>query len=182
MLTVFFSLVMTIKRILIDEECLSKPIPTLSDRQFVVAQSSLSHREEKAQRELFWYREELFKCVNGRWREVRMFSLTKLPTEISFKTGGTRSGVLSFRTQRMTLQMLEAFRKEVAHITLALLSTHELSEGVSYPGAQFYPQANEFVQLTMKVTNLTCMFQLPGYSEKFVCLTNHHQHRHLFLP
>jgi len=63
---------MAIKKIFIDEELLSKPIPTLSDRQFVVAQYSLSHREEKAQRELFWYREELFKCVSGRWREVRM--------------------------------------------------------------------------------------------------------------
>jgi len=95
-------------------------------------------------------------------------SLTELSTYISSKTGGTRSGVLSFRTQRMTLQMLEAFRKEVAHITLTLLSTHELSEGVPCPGAQFYPQANEFVQLTMKVTNLTCMFQLPEHSGKFV--------------
>lgn len=153
-----FSLVMAIKKILIDEALWSEPIPTLSDRQFVVAQSSLSQREEQAQRELFWYREELFKCVRGRWREVRFSnSLTELSTYIEPKTGGARSGVLSFRAQRMTLPMLEAFRKEIAHITMSLLSTQELSEGVPSRGAQFYPQANEFVQLTMKVTNLTCM-------------------------
>jgi hypothetical protein len=153
-----FSLVMAIKKIRIDEALWSKPIPTLSDKQFVVAQSSLSQREEQAQRELFWYREELFKCVRGRWREVRLSnSLTKLSTYIEPKTGGTRSGVLSFRAQRMTLPMLEAFRREIAHITLTLLSTRELSEGVPSRGAQFYPQANEFVQLTMKVTNLTRM-------------------------
>lgn len=153
-----FSLVMAIKKILIDEALRSEPIPTLSDKQFVVAQSSLSQREEQAQRELFWYREELFKCVRGRWREVKLSnSSTKFSTYVGPKTGGVRSGVLSFRAQRMTLPMLEAFRKEIAHITLTLLSTHELSEGVPSRGAQFYPQANEFVQLTMKVTNLTCM-------------------------
>ena len=65
-----FSLVMAIKKILIDEALRSEPIPTLSDKQFVVAQSSLSQREEQAQRELFWYREELFKFIRGRWREV----------------------------------------------------------------------------------------------------------------
>jgi hypothetical protein len=131
-------LVMPIKKALIDEALLFKPIPTLSDRQFVVAHSSLSQHEESSQRELFWYREELFKRVRGRWRE----------------TGGTRSGVLSFRSQRITLPMLEAFRMEIAHITLSLCSGHEQSEkAVPGCGGRFYPQANEFVQLTMKVTN-----------------------------
>lgn len=43
----------------------------------MVAQSSLSHQEERSQRELFWYREELFKCVTGRWHEVSLFFLDK---------------------------------------------------------------------------------------------------------
>jgi hypothetical protein len=67
---------MPIKKVLIDEALLSKPIPTLSDKQFVVAHSSLSQHEQRSQRELFWYREELFKCVRGRWKEVRMFNLS----------------------------------------------------------------------------------------------------------
>ena len=67
---------MPIKKRLIDEALLSKSIPTLSDKQFVLAHSSLSQHEERSQRELFWYREELFKCVRGRWREVRIFKLS----------------------------------------------------------------------------------------------------------
>ena len=47
----------------------------LSDRQFVVDKTKLSVAEYKLQRELFWYREELFKSVRGHWREVcRAFS------------------------------------------------------------------------------------------------------------
>jgi hypothetical protein len=42
----------------------------LSDRQFVVDKTKLSIAEYKLQRELFWYREELFKSVRGHWREV----------------------------------------------------------------------------------------------------------------
>jgi hypothetical protein len=61
-----------------DEEALSKPIPTLSDKQFVVVHSSLSHQEQRAQRELFWYREELFKCVRGRWCEVSFFFFSSI--------------------------------------------------------------------------------------------------------
>jgi hypothetical protein len=55
-------------------------IPTLSDRQFVLTKSNLTLAEEKAQRELFWYREELFKCVRGRWREVSI-----IPTRLCFR-------------------------------------------------------------------------------------------------
>ena len=58
------------KKISLSEEHISQPIPMLSDRQYVVSASKLSPAEERAQRELFWYREELFKVVHGRWREV----------------------------------------------------------------------------------------------------------------
>jgi hypothetical protein len=63
-------LIIPIKRVVLDEDTASKPIPTLSEKQFVVASSRLSMVEERAQRELFWYREELFKCVSARWHEV----------------------------------------------------------------------------------------------------------------
>ncbi|KAF8964707.1 TRAPP II complex [Flammula alnicola] len=132
-------LVIPVKKIRLDEESLAKPIPTLSDRQFVVAQSSLSQNEQRAQRELFWYREELLKCVRGHWHE----------------TGGTRSGDLSFRDQRMTLHMLEAFRLEIAHISLSIDSSDDLANQVARSGSRYYPKANEFVPLRAKVTNLT---------------------------
>jgi len=62
--------VIPIKKIALEEEAANKPIPTLSEKQFVVVTSSLSETEERVQRELFWYREELFKCVSARWHEV----------------------------------------------------------------------------------------------------------------
>lgn len=65
---------MPVKKILLSGEQISQPIPTLSDRQFVLVKSNLTSAEEKAQRELFWYREELFKAVRGRWREVSCLS------------------------------------------------------------------------------------------------------------
>jgi hypothetical protein len=66
------SIILPVKRFLLPESQTDKPIPTLSDRQFVVSKSKLTKREEKHQKELFWYREELFKRVKGRWREVRL--------------------------------------------------------------------------------------------------------------
>lgn len=63
--------ILPLKKILLPENIISQPIPTLSDRQFVLQKASLTSAEEKLQRELFWYREELFKCVSGRWQEVR---------------------------------------------------------------------------------------------------------------
>lgn len=69
-LTTILRLVIPIQKIALDEDIVNKPIPTLSEKQFVVANSSLSKVEERAQRELFWYREELFKCVSARWHEA----------------------------------------------------------------------------------------------------------------
>jgi Transport protein Trs120 or TRAPPC9, TRAPP II complex subunit len=69
-----------IKKFLLSEDAISMTIPTLSDRQFVLTKSNLTLAEEKAQRELFWYREELFKCVRGRWQEVSV-----IPTRLYFR-------------------------------------------------------------------------------------------------
>ena len=54
-------MVLPIKKILLSEEAVSRPIPTLSDRQFVLTKSNLTSAEEQSQRELFWYRENLLK-------------------------------------------------------------------------------------------------------------------------
>ena len=62
--------VLPIKKFRLSDEQVAKPIPTLSDRQFVVTKSGLSSTEERLQRELFWYREELFKYVRCTWKEV----------------------------------------------------------------------------------------------------------------
>ena len=64
-----------VKKFRLSDDLISEPIPTLSDRQFVVGKSRLSIEEEQAQRELFWYREELLKIISARWKEVKHISL-----------------------------------------------------------------------------------------------------------
>ncbi|KAJ7449836.1 TRAPP II complex [Mycena latifolia] len=133
-------MVIPIKKFILSEDHISQPIPTLSDRQFVVTKSKLSKTQERAQRELFWYREELFKTLRGRWREA----------------GGTRSGDLSLRQQRMTLPMLETLRTETASIHMSLHCNQDL-EGTSVilNGGRYYPHPNEFVYMRTKVTNFS---------------------------
>ncbi|KAJ6496720.1 TRAPP II complex [Mycena vitilis] len=129
-------MVIPIKKFILSEAHVSRPIPTLSDRQFVVTKSKLSKVQERAQRELFWYREELFKNLRGRWREA----------------GGTRSGDLSLRQQRMSLPMLETLRTETASIHMSL---HSQDGAVTSTGGKYYPKSSEFVYLRTKVTNLS---------------------------
>ncbi|KAJ7774579.1 TRAPP II complex [Mycena maculata] len=132
--------VFPIKKFILSEAHVSQPIPTLSDRQFIVTKSKLSKAQERAQRELFWYREELFKNLRGHWREA----------------GGTRSGDLSLRQQRMTLPMLETLRTETASIHMSL-DRHEGSDEnpVALHDGKYYPPSSEFVYLRTKVTNLS---------------------------
>ncbi|KAJ7452373.1 TRAPP II complex [Mycena galericulata] len=133
-------MVIPIKKFILSEAHISQPIPTLSDRQFIVTKSKLSETQERAQRELFWYREELFKNLRGRWREA----------------GGSRSGDLSLRQQRMTLPMLETLRTETASIHMSLFSYVD-SDNIPVPlnDGKYYPQSSEFVYLRTKVTNLS---------------------------
>lgn len=137
-------IVMPIKKFLLSDGQVSKDIPTLSDRQFVVTKSNLTSAEEKAQRELFWYREELFKSIRGYWREV----------------GGVRSGTLSLRQQRLTLPMLETLRTETARVQMSLVRysgdvTDPIEHAVLQMGGKYQPPQNEFVYLRTKVTNLS---------------------------
>jgi len=72
-----------LKRIELSEREISELIPTLSGRQFVVTKDKLSEAELQLQRELFWYREALFKSVRGHWKEVRgSLALPPLPCKV----------------------------------------------------------------------------------------------------
>ncbi|CAK5277407.1 unnamed protein product [Mycena citricolor] len=134
-------IVIPIKKFILSDEHISQPIPTLSERQFVVAKSKLSKEQERSQRELFWYREELFKCIRGRWREA----------------GGTRAGDLSLRQQRMTLPMLETLRTETASIHLSL---HTSESPMVEHGDKYHPPYSEFVYLRIRVTNNSLTSQI----------------------
>ncbi|KAI0273777.1 TRAPP II complex [Gloeopeniophorella convolvens] len=135
-------MVLPLKKLQLHEEITTQPIPMLSDRQFVVDKTKLSSAEHKLQRELFWYREELFKCVRGRWREA----------------GGTRSGELSFRQQRMTLPMLETLRTEAARVHIELVRRSDTSDerlSVARRGGMYQPAPYEFVYLRLRITNFS---------------------------
>lgn len=134
-------IVIPLKRLLLPADLLAQPIPTLSDRQFVVNKEKLAAEQQRLQRELFWYREELFKCICGRWKE----------------SGGTRDGELSLRQQRLTKSALDVLRLEETDVYLSLY-THD-DDGnehvVPKRAGIFYPPANEFVNLRCRVKNLT---------------------------
>ncbi|EMD38404.1 hypothetical protein CERSUDRAFT_113560 [Gelatoporia subvermispora B] len=136
-------LLIPIKKISLSMEQTTKPVPTLSDKQFVVTKSSLTSAEEHAQRELFWYREELFRTVHGEWKEG----------------GGARQGSLSLRQQRMSMRMLEALRLETTRVQMSLVPCDEGDAGKSIAsnqaGTRFLPSSDEFVCLRIKVTNLS---------------------------
>lgn len=85
-------MILPLKKIQLPEEVTSLSIPMLSDRQFVVEKTKLSSEEDKLQRELFWYREELFKYVRGHWREVRLTSVD-LPSVGADNPGESRVGL-----------------------------------------------------------------------------------------
>lgn len=59
-----------LERINLTAQELSRPIPSFSNRQFVVAKFKKSVSEETSIREMFWYRQELLKRVQATWNEV----------------------------------------------------------------------------------------------------------------
>ncbi|KAK7020579.1 transport protein Trs120 or TRAPPC9 TRAPP II complex subunit-domain-containing protein [Favolaschia claudopus] len=67
-------MVIPIKKFILSEAHISQPIPTLSDRQFVVTKSNLSDSQERATER------ELFKRLRGHWREAQRMTLPMLET------------------------------------------------------------------------------------------------------
>ncbi|KAF9246496.1 TRAPP II complex [Melanogaster broomeanus] len=137
-------IIVPIRRFRLSEDVISHPIPSLSDRQFVVAKSSLSIEEEKAQRELFWYREELLKVVHGRWKEAN----------------GNRCGDLSLRRQRMTMHMLRALRTDIARIDLSLVQygpDDDSPTTLKCCGGKFIVEPSTIVNVMAKVTNTSSL-------------------------
>ncbi|KAJ3920291.1 transport protein Trs120 or TRAPPC9 TRAPP II complex subunit-domain-containing protein [Lentinula edodes] len=132
-------LVIPLKKFLLGDEHISRPIPTLSDRQFVVDKTKLSDAEQKMQRELFWYREELFKSLRCRWREA----------------GGRRYGDIFLRQQRLTLTMLKTLRTKKAGIQLSVVRSGNPVKPIEESAGKYHPPCSEPVYLHIKVTNLT---------------------------
>jgi hypothetical protein len=64
------SLYLPLPRLIIDDADLSRPIPALSERQFVV-DNDLGTDEEKKSKALFWYKQEFLSRITAAWAEVR---------------------------------------------------------------------------------------------------------------
>ncbi|KAG8733709.1 hypothetical protein FRC11_003864 [Ceratobasidium sp. 423] len=126
-----------IRRLSLSPEQISRDVPTLSDRQFVVSKIGFT----AIQQELFWYRETLFDIVKGRWSEP----------------GTGRTGEVSLRQQRLTLPMLETLRLEDITIQLSVIPDGA-GDGVEIKASSintYRVPLNEFVHLRTEVRNLT---------------------------
>jgi len=127
----------------------------------VVDKSKLSSEDSKLQRELFWYREELFKAIRGQWKEVRRdFQHPFTHITEPKKAGGSRSGDLSLRQQRLTKPMLHALRTDPVHIQMELLQQDGDKDGVSQTivnrrGGKYRATPNEFLFLRMWIRNVS---------------------------
>lgn len=119
------------------------PIPLIGPQnQFVVRESKLSIEAEQANREAFWYREELLKLVRGTWREDN--------------TG--REGTMDLRRGiRLNARMIYSLKIEDVEISLSI-HTSKTPAGHSSPVSQlgrsrFRLHTNSFAVLTTKVHN-----------------------------
>ena len=119
-----------------------EPIPTLgSSRQFVVSSSKLSPELEHANREAFWFREELVKHLRGSWTE----DSTRRHGSIDLR-----------RALRLNARMIEAVRFQDVEISMRVeaLDQYDQDESVRQMGrAHFALRTDEFATLYVMVHN-----------------------------
>ncbi|KZT42062.1 hypothetical protein SISSUDRAFT_980977 [Sistotremastrum suecicum HHB10207 ss-3] len=131
-------LVIPLLRLSLPSHEISKPIPSLLERQFVVTRSDLTAEQETLQRELFWHREALLKCLKAHWREA----------------SGTRTGLLDLRRQRLSLPMMEALRSSNLLIQFSVTDKPDIPDQVlkwSHRKAEAQPDI--FSYLRIRVIN-----------------------------
>lgn len=61
-------------RLSLPNEELTKPVPSLLDRQYVVEKSKKSPEQARMDKELFWYRDTLLSSLQATWVEVSSVS------------------------------------------------------------------------------------------------------------
>ena len=125
------------------------PIPLIGNqRQFVVSASKLSAESEAADRETFWYREELLKYIRGTWRDD--------------STG--REGDINMRKGiRLSAKMIDAMRIDEIEIDFSIRALAKTFHSETDHPAQatlvqtgrshFVLQTNVFATLTARICN-----------------------------
>lgn len=121
-------------------------IPALNptrQRQFVVS-TKISPEAERANREVFWYREKVLDSLKGKWRTF---------------SGTHRSGDIELRTLRFTSRMVEAIKIDELDIDISVVdptspppspTSSSLSKKTSNLSVV---HVDEFLQLRVKLTN-----------------------------
>ncbi|GAA6025577.1 hypothetical protein JCM11491_005997 [Sporobolomyces phaffii] len=129
-------------RLSLTHEELDRPIPVLSERQFIVAKVKRSREEERAEREMFWYRQELFSRVDLRWNEV----------------GSLRTGSISLRHLALDARHLANVRLDDVAVDL-FLAENPAATPASFElrgrGHRLVYDArpDEFIDVCARVTN-----------------------------
>ncbi|GAA6044610.1 hypothetical protein JCM8097_006453 [Rhodosporidiobolus ruineniae] len=129
-------------RIILPEEQIKQPIPSLTERQFVVAKVKRSKAEERLERELFWYREELLRRVKLSWSEI----------------GSLRTGSVSLRDLQLDKPMLDILRGDEVDVELYLDDSPSAEPGAFELQGRgqrllYSAAADEFIDVCARVTN-----------------------------
>lgn len=140
--------VLPIPRIYIDDP--HATIPSLNTgankRQFVVSAHKLSYEAEAANREFFWFREELLKHLSCTWQEV----------------SSPRKGIVDLRSIRLNQRILEPLRVQDVEISFFVEPLFEnntvrvLQKGHS----KFIVPTDTFLRLIVTIKNNQAFFPL----------------------
>ncbi|KAK8858467.1 hypothetical protein IAR55_002694 [Kwoniella newhampshirensis] len=122
-------MILPIPRWVIAQGILSEPVPSLSERQYIVDKERKSAVQVLSEREKFWYREELLSLIHATWVEP----------------GSLRRGTLSLRDQYLTPGLMEVFRSDGVEVRV------EISPRMG--GGAGKVQMMEFVDLKVVVMN-----------------------------
>ncbi|KAK4051457.1 hypothetical protein OIV83_002941 [Microbotryomycetes sp. JL201] len=137
-------MLLRLDRFLLPACACNEPIPSLSQRQFVVSKSVQSAQEERWTRELFWYREALLQKIKATWNEV----------------GSLRTGEILLRSLQLTKPMLETLRSDDIEVEMCL-QENPAAEPDSFElqgqGQRlvYTAASNEFIDVAISIENNT---------------------------
>lgn len=97
----------------------------------------MNSEEEALHKEMFWYREALLETIRARWRELN----------------GSKSGDLELRGQRLTPEMMTAFKLGKVQVDMRVLSEPKPPPWTAVPAFRARCLPNQFCYLQVKVTN-----------------------------
>ncbi|ODN75626.1 hypothetical protein L198_08156 [Cryptococcus wingfieldii CBS 7118] len=120
-------LILSLPRRLLDQEALSQPIPSLSNRQYIVEKEKKTSGRIAIERERFWYREALLGMLEATWTEP----------------GSLRHGSLSLRHHSLSPSLLQILRSDTVDVRVRVRGTKDKLS------------AMDFVELEVEVVNGT---------------------------